>query len=113
MQASGYSDDNQERRLQEQRAGRKKERRELIETSRPDVFPLTTSSPPQVTIYSCDGKCPSATIFNFNINSHARFCKCCRENGLQTRTVSLYCSRNATVVDYNFQEPVDCSCQWN
>lgn len=69
--------------------------------------------PPQVTIYSCDGKCPSATIFNFNINSHARFCKCCRENGLQTRTVTLYCSRNATVVDYSFQEPVDCSCQWN
>ncbi|XP_075894113.1 otogelin-like protein [Nelusetta ayraudi] len=66
-----------------------------------------------VTIYSCDGKCPSATIFNFNINSHARFCKCCRENGLQTRTVTLYCSRNATVVDYSFQEPVDCSCQWN
>uniref|UniRef100_A0A3P9K2I9 CTCK domain-containing protein n=1 Tax=Oryzias latipes TaxID=8090 RepID=A0A3P9K2I9_ORYLA len=62
-----------------------------------------------VTVYSCDGKCPSATIFNFNINSHARFCKCCRESGLQTRTVSLYCSRNATVVEYNFQEPLDCS----
>uniref|UniRef100_A0A3Q3ASD0 Otogelin-like n=1 Tax=Kryptolebias marmoratus TaxID=37003 RepID=A0A3Q3ASD0_KRYMA len=66
-----------------------------------------------VTVYSCDGKCPSATIFNFNINSHARFCKCCRESGLQTRTVSLYCSRNATLVEYNFQEPLDCSCQWN
>ncbi|PWA14289.1 hypothetical protein CCH79_00012260 [Gambusia affinis] len=66
-----------------------------------------------VTVYSCDGKCPSATIFNFNINSHARFCKCCRESGLQTRTVSLYCSRNASMVDYNFQEPLDCSCQWN
>ncbi|CAB1422352.1 unnamed protein product, partial [Pleuronectes platessa] len=52
-----------------------------------------------VTVYSCDGKCPSATIFNFNINSHARFCKCCRESGLQTRSVSLYCSRNATLVD--------------
>ncbi|KAK6320140.1 hypothetical protein J4Q44_G00092470 [Coregonus suidteri] len=26
-----------------------------------------------LTVYSCDGKCPSATIFNFNINSHARF----------------------------------------
>uniref|UniRef100_A0A3Q2Q9Y1 Secreted protein n=1 Tax=Fundulus heteroclitus TaxID=8078 RepID=A0A3Q2Q9Y1_FUNHE len=38
------------------------------------------------------------------------FCKCCRESGLQTRTVSLYCSRNATMVDYNFQEPLDCSC---
>ncbi|XP_056138191.1 otogelin-like protein [Lampris incognitus] len=66
-----------------------------------------------VTVYSCDGKCPSATIFNFNINSHARFCKCCRERGLQTRSVTLYCSRNATLVDYNFQEPLDCSCQWN
>ncbi|XP_015239498.1 PREDICTED: otogelin-like protein isoform X2 [Cyprinodon variegatus] len=66
-----------------------------------------------VTVYSCDGKCPSATIFNFNINSHARFCKCCRESGLQTRTISLYCSRNASMVDYSFQEPLDCSCQWN
>ncbi|KAL0968337.1 hypothetical protein UPYG_G00265580 [Umbra pygmaea] len=66
-----------------------------------------------VTVYSCDGKCPSATIFNFNINSHARFCKCCRESGLQTRSITLYCSRNATVVDYSFQEPLDCSCQWN
>uniref|UniRef100_A0A672IKX6 Otogelin-like n=1 Tax=Salarias fasciatus TaxID=181472 RepID=A0A672IKX6_SALFA len=66
-----------------------------------------------VTVYSCDGKCPSATIFNFNINSHARFCKCCRESGLQTRSVILYCSRNATVVEYSFQEPLDCSCQWN
>lgn len=66
-----------------------------------------------MTVYSCDGKCPSATIFNFNINSHARFCKCCRESGLQTRSVTLYCSRNATVVDYSFQEPLDCSCLWN
>ncbi|XP_036375556.1 otogelin-like protein [Megalops cyprinoides] len=66
-----------------------------------------------VTVYSCDGKCPSATIFNFNINSHARFCKCCRESGLQDRTVQLYCTRNSTVVDYTFQEPMDCSCQWN
>ncbi|XP_029378297.1 otogelin-like protein [Echeneis naucrates] len=66
-----------------------------------------------VTVYSCDGKCPSATIFNFNINSHARFCKCCRESGLQTRSITLYCSRNATIVEYSFQEPVDCSCQWN
>ncbi|KAK6318176.1 hypothetical protein J4Q44_G00114670 [Coregonus suidteri] len=66
-----------------------------------------------VTVYSCDGKCPSATIFNFNINSHARFCKCCRESGLQTRSVTLYCSHNATLVVYSFQEPVDCTCQWN
>uniref|UniRef100_A0A3B3Y533 VWFD domain-containing protein n=1 Tax=Poecilia mexicana TaxID=48701 RepID=A0A3B3Y533_9TELE len=85
-----------------------------------DVFPTFHLCPHQVlllsfqvTVYSCDGKCPSATIFNFNINSHARFCKCCRESGLQTRTVSLYCSRNASMVDYNFQEPLDCSCQWN
>uniref|UniRef100_A0A4W4G8U5 Otogelin-like n=1 Tax=Electrophorus electricus TaxID=8005 RepID=A0A4W4G8U5_ELEEL len=66
-----------------------------------------------VTVYSCDGKCPSATIFNFNINSHARFCKCCRENGLQNRIIQLYCTRNGTTVDYNYQEPMDCSCQWN
>uniref|UniRef100_A0A671KKB5 Otogelin-like protein n=1 Tax=Sinocyclocheilus anshuiensis TaxID=1608454 RepID=A0A671KKB5_9TELE len=66
-----------------------------------------------VTVYSCDGKCPSATIFNFNINSHARFCKCCRENGLQNRIIQLYCTRNATTVDYYYQEPMDCSCQWN
>lgn len=67
----------------------------------------------QVTVYSCDGKCPSATIFNFNINSHARFCKCCRENSLQNRIIQLYCTRNATTVDYYYQEPMDCSCQWN
>ncbi|KAK6488295.1 otogelin-like protein [Huso huso] len=66
-----------------------------------------------VTVTSCDGKCPSATIFNFNINSHGRFCKCCRESGLETRTVQLYCSRNSTSVDYVFQEPTDCTCQWN
>nr|XP_055029604.1 otogelin-like protein isoform X1 [Misgurnus anguillicaudatus] len=66
-----------------------------------------------VTVYSCDGKCPSATIFNFNINSHARFCKCCRENGLQNRIIQLYCTRNATTVDYYYQEPMDCTCQWN
>uniref|UniRef100_A0A3B3RLC4 Otogelin like n=1 Tax=Paramormyrops kingsleyae TaxID=1676925 RepID=A0A3B3RLC4_9TELE len=67
----------------------------------------------QITVYSCDGKCPSATIFNFNINSHARFCKCCRENTLQSRTVQLYCTRNSTLVSYTFQEPLECSCQWN
>ncbi|XP_061898588.1 otogelin-like protein isoform X4 [Entelurus aequoreus] len=66
-----------------------------------------------VTVFSCDGKCPSATIFNFNINSHARFCKCCRESGLQSRSVSLYCTRNGTSVQYYFQEPLDCTCQWN
>uniref|UniRef100_A0A8B9GWV8 Otogelin-like n=1 Tax=Astyanax mexicanus TaxID=7994 RepID=A0A8B9GWV8_ASTMX len=44
---------------------------------------------------------------------HARFCKCCRENGLQNRVIQLYCTRNATSVDYSYQEPMDCSCQWN
>lgn len=88
--------------------------RELLTIMHYLTDPIITLSPPlQVTVYSCDGKCPSATIFNFNINSHARFCKCCRESGLQTRSVTLYCSRNATVVEYNFQEPLDCSCQWN
>ncbi|XP_051786791.1 otogelin-like protein [Erpetoichthys calabaricus] len=66
-----------------------------------------------VIVTSCDGKCPSATIFNFNVNSHARFCKCCRESGLQNRTVPLFCTRNSTSVDYVFLEPTDCSCQWN
>uniref|UniRef100_A0A8C4SCC6 Otogelin like n=1 Tax=Erpetoichthys calabaricus TaxID=27687 RepID=A0A8C4SCC6_ERPCA len=67
----------------------------------------------KVIVTSCDGKCPSATIFNFNVNSHARFCKCCRESGLQNRTVPLFCTRNSTSVDYVFLEPTDCSCQWN
>ncbi|XP_043944002.1 otogelin-like protein [Protopterus annectens] len=67
----------------------------------------------QVNIASCDGKCPSATIFNFNVNSHLQFCKCCRENGLQNVTVPLYCAGNKTFVEYNIQEPTDCSCQWN
>uniref|UniRef100_F7BDM2 Otogelin-like 2 n=1 Tax=Xenopus tropicalis TaxID=8364 RepID=F7BDM2_XENTR len=66
-----------------------------------------------VTIASCDGKCPSATIFNVNLDSHIRFCKCCRENGVQNLTVPLYCSGNGTEVMYVIQEPLDCSCQWN
>ncbi|PKU49171.1 otogelin [Limosa lapponica baueri] len=45
-----------------------------------------------VNIVSCDGKCPSASIYNYNINTYARFCKCCRELGLQRRTVQLYCT---------------------
>ncbi|XP_056430430.1 otogelin-like protein isoform X1 [Hyla sarda] len=66
-----------------------------------------------ITVASCDGKCPSATIFNVNIDSHIRFCKCCRENGVQNFTVPLYCSGNGTEVMYVIQEPLDCSCQWN
>ncbi|TSY13799.1 Otogelin [Bagarius yarrelli] len=66
-----------------------------------------------VNIVSCDGKCPSASIYNYNINTYARFCKCCREMGLQQRSVQLYCSGNATWVNYSIQEPTDCSCQWS
>ncbi|XP_053262546.1 otogelin-like protein [Podarcis raffonei] len=66
-----------------------------------------------INVASCDGKCPSATIFNININSHLRFCKCCRENGVQNLTVPLYCSGNGTEILYVIQEPTDCSCQWN
>ncbi|KAG9490463.1 hypothetical protein GDO78_006026, partial [Eleutherodactylus coqui] len=66
-----------------------------------------------ITVASCDGKCPSATIFNVNIDSHIRFCKCCRENGVQNLTVPLYCSGNGTEVMYVIQEPLECSCQWN
>ncbi|KAM7177636.1 otogelin-like protein [Macrochelys suwanniensis] len=66
-----------------------------------------------INVASCEGKCPSATIFNVNIDSHLRFCKCCRENGIQNLTVPLYCSGNGTEVMYVIQEPTDCSCQWN
>ncbi|NWV38253.1 OTOG protein, partial [Grantiella picta] len=66
-----------------------------------------------VNIVSCDGKCPSASIYNYNINTYARFCKCCRELGLQRRTVQLYCTSNSTWVSYSIQEPTDCSCQWS
>ncbi|KAG1943166.1 otogelin-like protein [Pimephales promelas] len=66
-----------------------------------------------VNIVSCDGKCPSASIYNYNINTYARFCKCCREMGLQRRSVQLYCSGNSTWVSYTIQEPTDCSCQWS
>ncbi|XP_042323917.1 LOW QUALITY PROTEIN: otogelin-like protein [Sceloporus undulatus] len=65
-----------------------------------------------INMASCDGKCPSATIFNVNINSHLRFCKCCRESGVQNLTVPLYCSGNGTEIMYVIQEPTDCSCQW-
>ncbi|XP_061466225.1 otogelin isoform X9 [Rhineura floridana] len=66
-----------------------------------------------VNIVSCDGKCPSASIYNYNINTYARFCKCCRELGLHRRNVQLYCSGNSTWVSYTIQEPTDCSCQWS
>ncbi|XP_043938812.1 otogelin isoform X2 [Protopterus annectens] len=66
-----------------------------------------------VNIVSCDGKCPSASIYNYNINTYARFCKCCREIGLQRRNVALYCTGNSTWVTYSIQEPTDCSCQWS
>ncbi|XP_042315379.1 otogelin [Sceloporus undulatus] len=66
-----------------------------------------------VNIVSCDGKCPSASIYNYNINTYARFCKCCRELGLHRRNVQLYCSGNSTWVSYTVQEPTDCSCQWS
>lgn len=68
---------------------------------------------PQVNLVSCDGRCPSASIYNYNINTYARFCKCCREVGLQRRSVQLFCATNATWVPYTVQEPTDCACQWS
>lgn len=67
----------------------------------------------QVNLVSCDGRCPSASIYNYNINTYARFCKCCREVGLQRRSVQLFCATNATWVPYTLQEPTDCACQWS
>ncbi|XP_052508940.1 otogelin [Budorcas taxicolor] len=66
-----------------------------------------------VNLVSCDGRCPSASIYNYNINTYARFCKCCREVGLQRRSVQLFCTTNATWVPYTLQEPTDCACQWS
>uniref|UniRef100_A0A8C6RKH3 Otogelin n=1 Tax=Nannospalax galili TaxID=1026970 RepID=A0A8C6RKH3_NANGA len=66
-----------------------------------------------VNLVSCDGRCPSASIYNHNINTYARFCKCCREVGLQRRSVQLFCATNATWVPYTVQEPTDCACQWS
>ncbi|KAM9204114.1 LOW QUALITY PROTEIN: otogelin-like protein [Mergus octosetaceus] len=66
-----------------------------------------------INVASCDGKCPSATIFNVNIDSHLRFCKCCRENGTRNLTVPLRCAGNGTEIMYVIQEPIECSCQWN
>ncbi|KAL2088517.1 hypothetical protein ACEWY4_015416 [Coilia grayii] len=88
--------------------------------SGPTLVSYSYSCPPfnetecmKVNIVSCDGKCPSASIYNYNINTYARFCKCCREMGLQRRTVQLFCSSNSTWVNYSIQEPTDCSCQWS
>uniref|UniRef100_F7G035 Otogelin like n=1 Tax=Ornithorhynchus anatinus TaxID=9258 RepID=F7G035_ORNAN len=67
----------------------------------------------QINVASCDGKCPSATIYNINIDSHLRFCKCCRENGVRNFTVPLFCLGNGTEVMFSIQEPTDCFCQWN
>lgn len=67
----------------------------------------------QVNLVSCDGRCPSASIYNHNVNAYARFCKCCREVGLQRRSVQLFCATNATWVPYTVQEPTDCACQWS
>ncbi|OWK17803.1 OTOG [Cervus elaphus hippelaphus] len=64
-------------------------------------------------VLSCDGRCPSASIYNYNINTYARFCKCCREVGLQRRSLQLFCATNATWVPYTLQEPTDCACQWS
>uniref|UniRef100_A0A4X1TCT4 Otogelin n=1 Tax=Sus scrofa TaxID=9823 RepID=A0A4X1TCT4_PIG len=66
-----------------------------------------------VNLVSCDGRCPSASIYNYNINTYARFCKCCREVGLQRRSVQLFCATNGTWVPYTVQEPTDCACQWS
>ncbi|XP_069758400.1 otogelin-like protein [Narcine bancroftii] len=66
-----------------------------------------------VIVASCDGKCPSAMIFNTNINGYAKFCKCCREVDLTDQTVPLYCAENATWINFTYQEPTDCSCRWN
>ncbi|XP_075403820.1 otogelin [Tenrec ecaudatus] len=66
-----------------------------------------------VNLVSCDGRCPSASIYNYNINTYARFCKCCREVGLQRRSVKLFCATNSTWVPYTVQEPTDCACQWS
>lgn len=74
---------------------------------------LTGPARLQVNLVSCDGRCPSASIYNYNINTYARFCKCCREVGLQRRSVQLFCATNATWVPYTVQEPTDCACQWS
>ncbi|XP_064365622.1 otogelin-like protein [Dromaius novaehollandiae] len=93
--------------------GKKEERICQKMTIRTTIRKSDCISQSPINVASCDGKCPSATIFNVNIDSHLRFCKCCRENGTRNLTVPLYCSGNGTEIMYVIQEPIDCSCQWN
>ncbi|XP_068787387.1 otogelin-like protein [Struthio camelus] len=93
--------------------GKKEERICQKMTIRTTIRKNDCISQSPINVASCDGKCPSATIFNVNIDSHLRFCKCCRENGTRNLTVPLYCSGNGTEIMYVIQEPIDCSCQWN
>ncbi|XP_069738697.1 otogelin-like protein isoform X2 [Phaenicophaeus curvirostris] len=93
--------------------GKKEERICQKMTIRTTIRKNDCISQSPINVASCDGKCPSATIFNVNIDSHLRFCKCCRENGTRNLTVPLRCSGNGTEITYVIQEPIDCSCQWN
>ncbi|KAL9853940.1 otogelin-like protein [Geothlypis trichas] len=93
--------------------GKKEERICQKMTIRTTIRKNDCISQSPVNVASCDGKCPSATIFNVNIDSHLRFCKCCREIGTRVVTVPLRCSGNGTEIMYAIQEPIDCSCQWN
>uniref|UniRef100_A0A8C3NN21 Uncharacterized protein n=1 Tax=Geospiza parvula TaxID=87175 RepID=A0A8C3NN21_GEOPR len=94
-------------------SGKKEERICQKMTIRTTIRKNDCISQSPVNVASCDGKCPSATIFNVNIDSHLRFCKCCREIGTRVMTVPLRCSGNGTEIMYVIQEPIDCSCQWN
>ncbi|XP_026654072.2 otogelin-like protein isoform X1 [Zonotrichia albicollis] len=93
--------------------GKKEERICQKMTIRTTIRKNDCISQSPVNVASCDGKCPSATIYNVNIDSHLRFCKCCREIGTRVVTVPLRCSGNGTEIMYVIQEPIDCSCQWN
>ncbi|XP_017599443.1 PREDICTED: otogelin-like protein isoform X1 [Corvus brachyrhynchos] len=93
--------------------GKKEERICQKMTIRTTIRKNDCISQSPINVASCDGKCPSATIFNVNIDSHLRFCKCCREVGTRVLTVPLRCSGNGTEITYVIQEPIDCSCQWN
>ncbi|XP_035196827.1 otogelin-like protein isoform X1 [Oxyura jamaicensis] len=93
--------------------GKKEERICQKMTIRTTIRKNDCISQSPINVASCDGKCPSATIFNVNIDSHLRFCKCCRENGTRNLTVPLHCSGNGTEIMYVIQEPIECSCQWN
>ncbi|KAM6293289.1 otogelin-like protein [Porphyrio hochstetteri] len=93
--------------------GKKEERICQKMTIRTTIRKNDCISQSPINVASCDGKCPSATIFNVNIDSHLRFCKCCRETGTRNLTVPLRCAGNGTDITYVIQEPTDCSCQWN